>query len=154
MSEQKNIESSALDPDSGLMIDAPLAAGAMASEDAHGSHHNYVGVEKESVNAGAVIGIVLGVVVIVTGLVLFAFTITEVTSRETLANAVAEAGYPDLREARASAAGLLTQYDVIDAEAATFRIPIDEAINLIVNEEYQKQAEGEYSDELRLLPSR
>ena len=154
MAEQHNMESPETNPDAGLMIDAPLAAEAMATEEAGHVHHHFVGVEDESVNTGLVMGIVLGVVVVVTGLVLFAFTITETTSQEIRQRVIAEAGYPDLREARAAAAARLTQYDDVDAASGIYRIPVDRAIDLMVNEHYQQQADGAFTDELKLLPSR
>ena len=151
MLEKENKPSS--DVERELMVDAPSAAAAIAMEESGESHHHFVGVEEESVNAGLVIGIVLGVVVIVTGLVVFAFTITEVTTRDTMESILADIEYPDLRETRAASAALLNKYETVNAEEGSFRIPIDRAIDLMVNENFQSQADGNFSDELKLLPS-
>jgi hypothetical protein len=65
---------------------------------------------------------------------------------------LAETTYPELREAMASAAGRLTQFGVVDQAQGVYRIPIDRAIDLMVNEQFQNGGAGDYSDELRLLP--
>ena len=154
MSEEKNIPPSASKPDSELMVDAPQAAEAMASEESSAGHHHFVGVEKESIDAKLIFGIVAGVTVIVVGLVILAFTITGVTSQELRAQAVAEVDYPELREANAAAAARLMGYDVVDAESGTFRIPIERAIDLMVNEHHANRTGGPVSNELKLVPSR
>lgn len=143
-----------VNPEGEILVDAPAGAEAFAAAEGHESHHSLVGVEKESINVGAVFGIVFGTVVIIVALIAVGFTVTLVTTKDTVAQIAAEADYPEIREIRAAAAARLEQYDVVDAEAATFQIPIDQAINLIVNEEYQNQAVKNYTDELVLLPSR
>lgn len=154
MSNPKGSEPKEVNPEGEILVDAPAGAEAFAAAEGHDSHHAFVGVEKESINVRVVFGIVLGTVVIVVGLIAVGFTATEVTTRDTVAQIAAEADYPEIREIRAAAAARLDQYDVVDAEAETFQIPIDQAINLIVNEEYQSQAGKSYTDELVLLPSR
>ncbi|MFK7848655.1 MAG: hypothetical protein AB8G77_25435 [Rhodothermales bacterium] len=143
-----------VNPEGEILVDAPAGAEAFAAAEGHESHHSLVGVEKESINVGAVFGIVFGTVVIIVALIAVGFTVTLVTTKDTVAQIAAEADYPEIREIRAAAAARLEQYDVVDAEAATFQIPIDQAINLIVNEEYQNQAVKNYTDELVLLPYR
>ena len=153
MSESKDQVSKEVNPKAEIMVDAPAGAEAFAAAEGHDSHHSLVGVEKESINVGLVMGIVLGTVVIVSGLVAFAFTVTEVTVRETSEILISQTEYPELREVRAAAANRLTQYNVVNADAETYQIPIDQAINLMANEEYQNRDENSYSSELVLLPS-
>ncbi len=133
------------------MVDAPGGAEAFAEVEGHDAH-GVVGVEKESISVPLVLAIVAVTIVIVIGLVSTAFTITIVNSQETLANSAAANEYPELREVEAAAAAALTQYDVVDAEAGVFQIPIDQAIDLMVNEAYENQAAGDYTDELVLQP--
>ncbi len=154
MSNPKGSEPKEVNPEGELLVDAPAGAEAFAAAEGHESHHSFVGVEKESINVGVVFGIVLGTVVIVIALIAVGFTATEVATTNRVASIAAEADYPEIREIQAAAAARLDQYDVVDAEAATFQIPIDQAINLIVNEEYQNQADKNYTDEIVLLPSR
>ena len=155
MPEPKNTDPKDVNPKPELLVDAPEGAEAFAaSTDGHESHHALVGVEKEAVNVGVVMGIVFGTVVIVSSLVAFAFTMTEVTQRETLALINAQTDYPELREARAAAASRLAQYNIVNAQEETYQIPIDQAINLIVNEQYLNQDDTDYTSELVLLPSR
>jgi len=154
MSNPKGSEPKEVNPAGEILVDAQEGAEAFATAEGHESHHAFVGVEKESINVGVVFGIVFGTVLIVLVLVAVGFTVTEFTTRNTVAQITAEAEYPEIREVRAAAAARLDQYDIVDAEAATFQIPINQAINLIVNEEYQNQAGKNYTDELVLLPSR
>ncbi len=132
---------------------ATPAREAPASVEEQEGHSALEGVEKEFINVGFVMGIVLGTVVIVAGLVLFGFTMTEVTSRDIRTRVLSETAYPDIREARAAAAGRLNQYAVVDTAAGIYRIPIDRAIDLLVNEQYQNQQAEDYSNEVMLLPS-
>ena len=155
MSEPNDLEPKEVNPKAEVMVDAPAGAEAFAAahgHDSHDSHHSLVGVEKESINVGLVMGIVLGTVVIVAGLVAFAFTMTEVTSRKTNEVIMAQADYPELREARAAAASQLTQYDVVSAAEGIYQIPIDQAMNLMANEAYQNQDGSAISDEVVLIP--
>ena len=152
--EFKDKEPKDVDPKSDLMVDAPAGAEAFASGEGHDAHHALVGVEKESVDTSLLFGVILGTVVIVVTLVIIAFTITEVKSRSTLSERIAATEYPELREVRAAAASLLTKYEVVDAESQTYRIPIEQAINLMANEQHQNGGDGAYTDEVVLLPSR
>ena len=154
MPEPKDIEPGNVNPKAEFLVDAPAGAEAFAATEGHESHHALVGVEKEAVNVGLVLGIVFGTVVIVTSLVAFAFTMTEVTSRETVALINAQTDYPELRDARAAAAARLAQYNVVNAQEEKYQIPIDQAINLIVNEQHQNQTTADYTSELVLLPAR
>ena len=154
MPEPKDTEPKDANPKAELLVDAQSGAEAFAATEGHESHQALVGVEKEAVNVGMVLGVVFGTVIIVSSLVTFAFTMAEVTSRETLARINAQADYPELREVRADASTRLAQYNIVNAQEETYQIPIDQAINLIVNEQYQNQDVADYSSELVLLPSR
>lgn len=150
----KDKEPKNVDPKSDLMVDAPAGAEAFASTEGHDSHHALVGVEKESVDTSLLLGIVTGTVVVVITLVTIAFIITDVNSRRYASEQVAATDYPELREVRAAAASQLTQYDVVDPESQTFRIPVEQAINLMANEQHQDGDVEAYTDEVVLLPSR
>ncbi len=141
--EQQNVE---------LMVDAPAGADAFAEAESDEGHHAFVGVEKESINVGLVSGIIVVTIVIVTALIIIAFTLTDVTSTETIATVIAETDYPELREVEAAAANQLMQYGIVDQDAQVFQIPIDRAIDLMVNEEFEQRGEQAYSDELVLIP--
>ncbi len=142
-----------MDPKSDLMVDAPAGAEAFASTEGHDVHHGLVGVEKESVDTSLLFGIILGTVAIVITLVIIAFMITDVKSRQFVSENVSSTDYPELREVRAAAASQLTQYDVVNAESNSFRIPIDRAIDLMANEQHQNGDAGSYTDEVVLLPA-
>ena len=59
--------------------------------------------------------------------------------------------YPVLQETEAQAAQLLGQYGVVDADAGLYRIPIDQAIQLQLNQAAQA-APGTYSSQVKLVP--
>ncbi|MEM8488617.1 MAG: hypothetical protein AAF564_23920 [Bacteroidota bacterium] len=147
MSESKDIDPQ---DQAALMVDAPGGAEAFAGAESDDLHHGLVGVEKESISVPLVLAIVVVTVVIVTGLVITGFTLTKMTSQETLANSSSASEYPELRDVEAAAAAALTQYGVVDAEAGVFQIPIDQAIDLMVNEAYANQEAGNYTNELVL----
>jgi hypothetical protein len=46
--------------------------------------------------------------------------------------------YTQLRETEAQAAQKLSQYEVIDEQAGTYRIPIDRAMDIMANQAYQE----------------
>ena len=154
MSNPKGSEPKEVNPEGEILVDAPEGAEAFAAVEGDDSHHAIVGVEKESINISLIFGIVVGTVVIVIALITVGFTATEYTTRNWVAQSAAEIDYPELREVRAAAASKLDQYGVVDADAATYQIPIDQAINLIVNEQYQNQEVKNYTEEIVLLPSR
>lgn len=147
MSESKDIDPQ---DEAALMVDAPGGAEAFAEADSHDAHHGLVGVEKESISVPLVVAIIAVTLVVVTGLVITGFTLTIMKSQETLANSVSASEYPELREVEAAAAAALTQYDVVDADAGVFQIPIDQAIDLMVNEAHADQQGGNYTGELVL----
>ncbi len=147
MSESKDIDPQ---DEAALMVDAPSGAEAFAGAESDDTHHGLVGVEKESISVPLVVAIVAVTVVVIAGLVITGFTLTKMESQETLANSVSANEYPELREVEAAAAAALTQYDVVDADAGVFQIPIDQAIDLMVNEAYANQQGGSYSSELVL----
>lgn len=116
-------------------------------------HHGEFSVEEESLDVKLIGGIVFGTAIVIVGLILIGFTITEVTSRQMIAASIAETTYHEIREARAAAAAKLMKYEVIDQANGVYRMPIDRAIDLMVNEQFQDNDEVSYSSEMKLLPA-
>ena len=111
--------------------------------------HTDAGVEEEGVAALRILGFSVVGVLILAVLVMVAMQLARTEFRTTGAEVVTSTGYPALVEARIAGQELLTQYGVADAEAGRFRIPVDRAIDLMVNE---AAAEGvrPVSNEVRL----
>lgn len=97
------------------------------------------GYEKKDANARAIIiGLVVGVLIIVVALIgldqLYVLTREEVVKENVLSQVD-----PRLRELHASETRILTSYGVIDKDKGIYRVPIDRAMELMVEEAYQKQ---------------
>ena len=92
-----------------------------------------MGVEDDHIQSGT-FRMVIGILVIL--VVAVAFTVQWVRvegQRARLANAEWE-GPTAIREARAEATRLLTTYEVVDEDAGTYRIPIERAMELEVED--------------------
>jgi hypothetical protein len=102
------------------------------------------GYEKRDASArGIVIGLVIGVLVMIIAIVglnqLYVTTREEVVQENVLSQMD-----PRLQELHARETRLLTTYVVIDKEKGRYRIPIERAMELMVEEAYRKQqARGE-----------
>lgn len=110
-----------------------------------------VGVQYEGVGAGPIIAFIFVTIVFIGLVVWVAMGWFMAEAQQAHAEAAAGLNYPDLRQVELSAARLLNQYEVVDAAQGVYRIPLDRAIDLIVDEAYQAPA-GTYSQELHLVP--
>ena len=111
-----------------------------------------LGVEHEGVEAGQILGFALAVAVAL-GLSIFAlFQYVNIVADETRFTATGTSGYPELREIELNATRQLSQYGVVNQEEGVYRIPINRAIEVVVEE--ARGTEGDYSDELNLRPER
>lgn len=123
------------------------ASGKEAAAEASGHREE---VEAEGVEAGQILGFVVATAVTLVLLVVTLFILTGRMAEGTREALTTEAEYPDLRETELEAARQLGQYEVLDAEEGVYRIPIDRAINLMVDEYYQQGEERAYSSEVQL----
>lgn len=117
---------------------------ALFYEEEHG-----LGVEHDRIEAGQIVGLAGAVIVAIIMAIIVIFQWTDVRYRAQRNAVVGLSGYPELREARARAAELLTQYDVV--EEGVYRIPIQRAMELIAAETYENPAD-QYTSEVQLLP--
>ena len=120
----------------------------MTSVPVHDEHAD-VGVEEEGVSALRILGMSVFGSLILAAIVLVAVQIASSEFRAAGNEAVALTGYPALVEARIAGQEKLTRYGVADADARRFRIPVDRAIDLMVNEAAAENARP-ISDEVRL----
>jgi hypothetical protein len=111
--------------------------------------HSDPGVEPEDLHVGSIFGVlgvsaVLLVIIVVAGL-----QISKGAFREAQAEAATASGYPVLRETNVASMEKLNQYGVVDGAAARYRIPVDRAMDLMVNEAVASDS-GTQTNELQL----
>ena len=106
------------------------------------------GVEPEGIHVGPILRTTFVTALIVVELVLTGYEVGQHAFREAIAEATAMTGYPDLQSATEAGLAKIDQYGVVSAEEGRYRIPIDRAIDLMVNEAAAAGAAG--SSELRL----
>lgn len=109
-----------------------------------------MGVAHEGVESGQILAIAITVFIAVVIAALVVFFWSGNVARETRQATVGESGYPELRETEVEAARLLSQYDLASEEEGTYRIPIDRAMRLLINE--QRAATPRSSEEAPALP--
>lgn len=91
-------------------------------------------VEPEGLNAGALGLVVVGGMVLILAAMFVVVSVTELVFHDALVESTGISGYPTLTETRQSAEDLLSSYAPIDLDAGVYRIPIDRAMGLIVEE--------------------
>lgn len=131
-------------------VSAGVAAEVTEDEDYYEKEAE-LGVQHEGIGVAAVMGFMLAIVVVLAMAVVFVFYLTQMASQQALSDVTALQTYPQLREVEVTAARQLEQYEVIDPEAGVYQIPIDRAIDLMVNEAYENPR-TDYSSELQLRP--
>ncbi|MEM1127113.1 MAG: hypothetical protein AAGI71_10710 [Bacteroidota bacterium] len=92
--------------------------------------------------------------VVIVSVITIAVVLFQLTARQEYAQRTTfavQAEYPELREVRVSASNLLENYEVLNAEDSTYRIPLNRAIDLMVNEAAQRPPRA-YSSELQMRP--
>lgn len=106
------------------------------------------GVEPEDVHVGPVLRVTFVTALFVLLLVFVGYEVGQHAFRAGVAEATAMTGYPALRSATEAGLAKLDQYGVVNADEDRYRIPIDRAIDLMVNEAAAADVAG--SPELRL----
>ncbi|MFW5955440.1 MAG: hypothetical protein ACOCSK_01725 [Rhodothermales bacterium] len=93
-----------------------------------------MGVANEGIEAKQIIGLILAVIVALILIVVIVFTYASVATQTERRAAEARGEYPELVENQRAARELLERYEIIDSEEGRYRIPIDRAMELIVDE--------------------
>ncbi|RMF59262.1 MAG: hypothetical protein D6746_08455 [Bacteroidetes bacterium] len=138
------------------VTDSPEPAAAaglheVAGEDPALAEALAMGVEPEGVDAGPLLKAMLVLALMVAAAVVIVFQWRKLVYQETMVEAIEASGYPALREYRAASAAKLSQYEVIDAGAGVYRIPIERAMEVVVRETGTRT--GTYTAEVKLLPT-
>lgn len=99
-----------------------------------------MGVAHEGVEAKQILALILVVILGIIGLIVtLVIAVGNVTQQQQM-DVIGISGYPERVESESEAAALLQQYEVVDEEAGVYRIPVERAKELMVNEERQRPA--------------
>ena len=104
------------------------------------------GVAYEGVPAGQILAISMTIIMAIGAVVVILFMWTSTVSKVVRSTSAGGGDYPDLRETETQAIQKLSQYEVIDAEERVYRIPIDQAMDIMANQAYQQKDQA-YSPE-------
>ncbi len=110
-----------------------------------------MGVQHEGIEARQIIFFVFFLIIAIGLFVWGATSWFKSVADQAYEDASSNLDYPELRQMELSAARLLNQYEVVDAAQGVYRIPVDRALDLIVEEAEQAPA-ANYSQELQLRP--
>lgn len=110
-----------------------------------------LGVQDEGINVAPILGVIGVIMAFVVVAVIAMFQITNLEHTKVELASASYSGHPELQQLRMDAAEALTQYAVVDEAAGVYRIPVDQAMQLMLNEA-QGQS-GNYSNELVLGPA-
>ena len=105
-----------------------------------------IGVAYEGIPSGQILAVAVSILFAVGIIVIILFQWTNITEAAVRQASVGQSANTDLRETQLQANQKLTGYEALDAEAGIYRIPIDRAMDLMINEEYQQGARP-YSSE-------
>ena len=130
-------------------IHTPTADTHEHAHDDHEGGHGLAGFEPENLNVFMIMGVVFATSIVVVVLIIVGFGITGSYAQQTQEAMSMEANYPEIRDIRAAATAELNKSGVVDAEAGVYRIPVGQAIDLMVEMQY-KNPEGNFTDEMAL----
>lgn len=109
------------------------------------------GVEHEGVETAQITILAGTVLIIIAGLIATVVVLYDNVERTTRRMFTGISGYPELTMLEQEAEARLTGYGVIDQETGVFQIPLEQAMELTV-QEYGGRPASSYSQELPLLP--
>jgi hypothetical protein len=113
----------------------------MAHVEPHHAHGN-PGVEPEGLSAGMVIKVTLATVFIMAIVIVAGFQIAQRAFRESKFTTTEMSGYPLLRTTTEQGRQAISEYGPVTGAEGRYRIPIDRAIDLMVNEAAAARAVG------------
>ncbi len=127
------------DPESlGPAVDLVKSDARAVASDLTGDYSQYAdeedGVEHDRVETGQIAAIAVSVLAALVVVIILVFQWTGLRAQHSRQAQVGLSGYPELRENRARGLELLSGYGVADPDRGAYRIPIDRAIDLVVQE--------------------
>jgi hypothetical protein len=110
-------------------------------------------VEFDYIESGQILAIAAVVLVAVAMIAVVLFQWTNFRHDTVLTEFTGKSGYPELRETKTNATRLLSNFEVVDAEAGVYRIPIDRAMTIMANEAFLDR-DRPLTNEIDILPRR
>lgn len=104
--------------------------------------HGHAGVEPEDLPAGMVFKVTLGIAVLMVIVIVAGFQIAQKAFRQSKYTTTEMTGYPLLRTTTEQGLQAISQYSPVTGAEGRYRIPIDRAIDLMVNEAAASRAAG------------
>jgi hypothetical protein len=102
------------------------------------------GVAYEGIAASQIMAIAVSILVVILVAVIVLFGWYGQVSQDTRAAMSDTENYQLLQEIRTEQEAAISQYGVVDEEEGVYRIPVDRAMDVVANEEYERaQSEGE-----------
>ena len=99
-------------------------------------------IEPENIPAGQILGLGLVVIVAIIAIAVTMFVAGPMTANSVGYEYAEGARYPELEVNEAAAVDRLTNYGIVDATAERYRIPIDRAMDLMVEEAWREGRVG------------
>ncbi len=127
------------------------AVAETAAPEAFYATEDPIGVQHEGIEARQIIGFIFFLIIAIGLVVWGAMDWFESVADQAYEDVASDLDYPELRQVELSATQLLNHYEVINAAQGVYRIPVDRALDLIVEEAQQAPAAA-YSLELQLRP--
>lgn len=111
-----------------------------------------MGVAHEGIAAGQIIGLSMAILLAIALAIVTLFQLTQLTEQEVRYSVVGASNYPVRTQMEEEQRQILGSYGVVDEESGTYRIPIDRAIELMIQEAGGSQAQG-LTPETQALPA-
>ncbi len=131
---------------------AASAQAELTGSDTAALEEEEMGVEHEGIETGQIIGIAAAVIVALICMIIAVFFLYDNLHRSTYSSVVGMSGYPDRMRTEQAAAERLSGYGIIDEGSGIYKIPIERAMERMVEESVARPADS-FSSELPLLPA-
>lgn len=137
------------DEDMGPVTELVRAAGddisnKMFESDDRFEREKEIGVAYEGIAAGQIMAIATSILLVIAVAIVIVINWAATWTDTTRQSAIDPSNYTTLQEAEIDAANQLQQYDVVNEEEGIYRIPIDQAMDIIATDGYQQnQSNGQ-----------
>lgn len=129
-----------------------VAAGEVTQSEKLKSKEQQLGAEHDRIEAGQILGLAASVLMALVIIIVVMVQWMGVRSEQARLAVASRQTYPELRELRAQAEQKLTQYGVASDTSGTYTIPIDRAMDLVIQQSRQG-GNASVTQELPLSPN-
>jgi hypothetical protein len=107
----------------------------------HGTNQQQAGYDKTDVNITKIVGYSFTIVIVLIAIIVFLYEVFIYSKEQAVYELVLSPESKMLRELRAREDQQLNSYKILDEEKGIYQIPIDQAIEVVSNEAYEKRLE-------------